>query len=130
MNGRTILALIVAPVVGGLTYGGWLASSFSGIPDPYRTGLWTQSIPGIVVGTVFELFFLLPLLYLLQRFRLSARLWFIGFGILIWFLLSIALLSLTQINWSECVASSFMFLVPGAALVIAFGSIVPRGEKA
>jgi len=130
MSGRMILALLVSPILAGITYGAWLASSLSGIPGAYRSGLWSQFIPGIVAAAVFELFFLLPLLYLLQRLHLRARLWLIGLGMLAWSLLSLAALSLGGSDWSTCVANSPMFLVPGAALVVAFATLGQQGGKA
>ena len=130
MTERMILALIVAPVVAGITYGAWLASSLSGIPDAYRPNLWSQAIPGVVVGAVFELFFLLPLLYFLRRVHFGGLIWFICLGTLGWYLLSLALLSFTQVDWSDCVATSLMFLAPGAALVVVFGTVAGSGGKA
>jgi len=126
MRGRTIFALFVSPILAGTTYGAWLGSSLSGIPDAYRAGLGSQFIPGIVVAAVFELFILLPLLYLLQRVHLSARLWLIGFGMLAWSVLSLMLLSLGGSDWRTCIANLPMFLVPGAVLVIALATIADQ----
>jgi hypothetical protein len=132
MHGRTILALVLAPIVAGAMFS-WLVLSsvpMSAIQSEHRPELLVQFVVGLVSGAVFELFFLLPLLYVLRRTHVSGRLLFISSGIFVWFLVYFGLLSLGQLDWNGRFATSLMFLVPGAALVVAFGAIVQHGAKA
>jgi hypothetical protein len=130
MSGRTIIALLLAPIVAGTAYASWVLSSLAGIPESHRPDPWTQFVPGVLGAVVFELFVLLPLLYLLQRIHRSNRLLFICLGTTGWFLASLALLSLARFHWSDLLATSLIFLIPGFALVLVFGVIARHDAKA
>jgi len=130
MTGRTILALVLAPIVAGAAYASWALSSMSGIPESHRPDPWVQFVPGVLGAAVFELFVLLPLLYFLQRTHHSNRFLFIGLGTVCWFLASVGLLSLARLEWSDLVATTLIFLIPGFALVLVFALIARHDAKA
>ena len=127
MSGRTILALFLAPFAAGAINAAWLMAKFSRatlVSDPpsgWSTLLIiSQFFPGVISGALFELFILLPLLYLLQRIRHASRLLFVFCGIAIWYAVSLVILSLTSLAWDERFLNSAMFLVPGVPLVVVF----------
>jgi hypothetical protein len=130
MSGRTIIALLLAPIVAGVTYTSWVLSSLGGIPESQRPDPWVQFIPGVLAAAVFELVVLLPLLYLLQRVHRSNRALFVGLGTICWFFISVGLLSLARFDLSDLLATSMIFLIPGFALVLVFGIIVRHDAKA
>ena len=132
MSGRTILALLLAPIISGavLAIAVMSTAPIDTIPIEYRPKMLVQFEVGVITGVLFELFVLLPLLYVLNRIRVNGRLLFICLGTTFWFVASVGLLSLTAQDWNSRIALSLMFLVPGVALVVAFGAIVSHGAKA
>ena len=130
MSGRTIIALLLAPIVAGATYASSVMSNLAHIPASHRPDPWVQFVPGVLGAVLFELFVLLPLLYLLQRTHRSNRLLFICLGTVCWFIVSFALLSLTRMEWRDLLATTLIFLIPGVTVVLVFGLIVRHGAKA
>ena len=121
MSRRTVIALIVAPLVAGAVYAAWLMWQLSNASLVNPPGVWAQFFPGFMVRAPFELFILLPLLYFLRRIGNDSRGLLIIFGIVIWYVVCVATLSFGSPDWSERVATSIMFLVPGVPLVVVFG---------
>ncbi len=105
-------------------------SSIARIPESHRPDPWIQFIPGVLGSALFELVVQLPVLYLLQRIHRSNRLLFISVGMVCWFLVSLGLLSLTRMEWSDLVATTLIFLIPGFAVVLVFGLVVRHDAKA
>src|SRR5262249_3123099 len=130
MSGRLIIALLLAPIVAGATYASWVMSSIAHIPESHRPDPCVQFVPCVFGAALFELVVLLPLFYFLQRIHRSIRLLFICMGMVCWFLVSLGLLSLTRMEWSDLVATTLIFLIPGFAVVLVFGLVVRHDAKA
>ena len=125
VRGRTVLALLVAPLAAGAVNAAWIMAQLSQVTlERDAPNVWAQFVPGVMLGTLFELFILLPLLYVFERARYSSRVIFVLCGIAIWYLASLVAFSFTSLTWDERVLNSAMFLVLGVPLVVVFGLLV------
>lgn len=119
MNGRTLLALVVAPVACALAFALWFVMAAAA--DPARASFAILLLPGLTAGTVFEIFALLPLLYWLRQRGSLSRGRFIVIGLLLWAVAASLQVWITaEVPFLHAIAVLPMLMIPGLALVIVF----------
>ena len=138
--GRTFVALIIAPVIGGLAY--VLAASLTfgsaffahapalGGPPVADNGFFSAFLAAVVVAVVFEVLLLLPSAYLLRRharFVLNIAV----FGTACWIVLSAGwfVVIFGQDALSAAINCT-QLLALGVPLVLAFATIARKGLHA
>ena len=122
MPARTLLALVIAPVVAGLVYALLVVTTTSVVLLPLRPELVATAVSGSIIGLLFAVLVLLPFV-LAFRSRLRARTYLFLTGLLVWFVLSVAA-SRLGMDWSSSVATAVQLLLPGAVLVALFAGLV------
>jgi len=130
MSGRFVLAMILAPLVGGAVFGAWVYWGMHGGHSQPGLALLMLLLPGTIYGAAFEVFVLLPLLLLIRRRRWPTRGPLIAGGALAW----IAIVFLNIWGTSETglsgwtlpdIAAAFLpLVVPGVVLVLVFAWLV------
>src|SRR6266536_3390136 len=118
MPARTLLALLVAPVVAGLVYALLVVTTSSVVPLKLRPELVATALSGSITGLLFEVLALVPLA-LLFRASFRGRAYLFLAGSLVWFALSIGV-SLLAMDWPSAVATAMQLLLPGLVLVALF----------
>jgi len=130
MSGRFVLAMILAPLVAGAVFGAWVYSGMQATPSQPGLAQLILLMPGAIYGASFEVFVLLPLLWLIRRRRWPTRLPLIAGGALVWVaivFLNIWATSDTGLSgWTlRDIAVSFLpLVVPGVVLVLVFAWLV------
>ena len=116
---RTVLALIVSPLIGGVIYGYAVVTQTAAAASPTPPEFWTNFAFAAVASLVFEVVVLLPVSLLLRRHRLASA-YSAGVGAAAWFGLSVAgFLALGQ-GWSSATATAVQMLVLGLPVVASF----------
>jgi hypothetical protein len=130
VSGRFVLAMILAPLVGGVVFGAWVYSGMHSGYSQAGLALLMLLLPGTIYGAAFEVFVLLPLLFLIRRRRWPTRGPLIAGGTSAWIVivfLNIWATSDTGLSgWtlSDIAAAFLPLVVPGVVVVLAFAWLV------
>ena len=126
MRARMLLAMILAPTMGSVVY---IALVTTGGPDSRGVAdaqAWELILPAMLVGTLFEIFALLPLWHLFQPPHRHPRLLFVSFGVIAWSLCTAGLLLLSELHGAEMLVQAAQLFIPGAVLVLVFELLAGR----
>lgn len=119
MTGRTVVALIVAPLVCALVFAIYMAMAAEA--HPARAPFHILLMPGLMMGVCFEVVALIPLVYWLGRRQLLSRRNVIWGGLILWVIAVLLQVWMTsQVPFPQALMAVPTLLVPGLALVLAF----------
>jgi hypothetical protein len=130
MTGRFVLAMTLAPLVAGAVFGSWVYSGMQSNPSHPGLAQLILLMPGAIYGASFEVFVLLPLLWLIRRRGWPTRGSLIAGGAMAWttivFLNILATSDTGLSGWTlRDIAASFLpLVVPGVVLVLVFAWLV------
>jgi hypothetical protein len=132
MNLRTWLAVVIAPVIGGLIYA-WIGyvtvvGHVHGPAEPTFGGFF---VLGGAFALLFELLALIPLYLGLRHWRRFDFVMFFFYGVALWFAGSLGVFSvLVGDGWNSSSATAASLLPVGAAVVLVFWLIVRKSNGA
>jgi len=126
---RTLLALIVTPMVGSVTY---VIMVHAVRPDaPARLG--GRPLPllltALFIATLFEVFVLLPLWHLVRPVRPLRHVVFVAAGAVAWVLCVVGFLTPTDLYGSGLVVDVTRAFVPGLMSVVTFALLAKLEAK-
>ena len=123
MNARILLAGICALLAGIGAYDGLEYSSATSLTSAGLAALLTESLPALLVGLLFIVLALMPLLELFRQLQMQRRTDFFIAGIAIWCAICAVLLAMTTAEPYDYVGRLIMLLLPGIVIVLVFGAV-------
>jgi len=117
---RTLLAMIVAPTSGGIVYLALVLASSADIGGLADSRTWELILPAMLVGTLFEVFVVLPFWLLARPVRMRAHLLFVASGAVAWLLCTALLVLRSKLRGAELLIEATQVFVPGLVLVLVF----------
>jgi hypothetical protein len=126
---RTLLAMIVAPIIGGIVYMVLVLASSPEVGGLANPRTWELILPATLVGTLFEVFVVLPLWLLVRPIRWRAHLLFVTLATATWLFCTALLLVRTKLSGNEILVEATQVFVPGLVLVLVFDLLARWGVK-
>jgi hypothetical protein len=125
VNGRTILALLGAPLAAAVVVSAMALSSAPPTPHQIAPEPAMFFVASLAVAAIFEALVLLPMWYLLRGATLGARtaLWL--FGVAAWFAAAVLLGYLLGHGGGVALSFGTTFLPPGIVVAAVFATLMP-----
>jgi len=128
MSSRFWLALVGAPILGAAVYAGLTLVSLASVTLPGESPPpLSLVVSGALVGLVFELAVIVPVLFMLRRLRQLRVVSFVLVSSLAWFASCFLLMLLLGVGPSGASATAVVMFLPGLALVLAVWFVGVRG---
>jgi hypothetical protein len=136
MNSRIVAALLLAPIACALVFGAWIVWGLERAESRDDRFLFVAFLPGMLYGTLFEVFILLPLLVFLRRVGKGAPGILVACGMSVWAVAVVlntwatSQLPLTQFSVRDMAMVFLPLMLAGLALVLVFVFIAQSREAA
>lgn len=129
MTGRLVVALIVAPLACALAFAIWIVMAAEA--EPPRAPFLMLLIPGLMMGVLFEVVALIPLVYWLGRRQSLSRSKVIWGGLILWVVaVTLQLWVTSEIPFPQFLIAFPTLMIPGIALVLAFAYTISYASSA
>jgi uncharacterized membrane protein len=125
VNGRTILALLGAPLAAAVAVSAMALFSMPQTPHAIAPEPVMFLVASLAVAAIFEVLFLLPLWYLLRAATRGARMALWLLGVAAWFAAAVLLGYLLGHGGGVALSFGTTFLLPGIVVTTIFAVLMP-----